>query len=69
MSIEEIKSELRALPSKVRRELIAFIVVLEDQERTDYAAMLAKRIDDQSPKRWLTIEQCEANLGLSDTPK
>jgi hypothetical protein len=69
MSIEAIKNELRALPSEERRKLMAFMVVLDDQERTDYAATLAKRIDDQSPERWLSPEECERELGLSDGSK
>jgi hypothetical protein len=69
MSIEAIKSELRALPAEERRKLMAFMVVLDDQERADYAAVLAKRIDDKSPERWLTPEQCERELGLSDGSK
>lgn len=69
MNIEAIKSELRALPVEERRKLMAFMVVLEDQERADYAVMLAKRIDEKSPERWLTAEQCENELGLSDESK
>ena len=69
MSIEAIQRELRALPVEERRKLMAFMVVLEDQGRTDYAAKLAQRIDDRAPERWLTAEQCERELGLSDEPK
>jgi hypothetical protein len=69
MSIEAIKSEVRAMTREERRKLMAFMVVLEDQERVDYAATLAKRIDDKSPKRWLTPEECERELGLSDDSK
>ncbi len=68
-SIEAIQSELRALPVEERRKLMAFMVVLEDEGRADYAAKLAQRIDDRSPDRWLTPEQCERELGLSDEPK
>ena len=42
MSLEALKSELRALPSQDRRQLIAFMVVLEGEARTDYAAELAR---------------------------
>jgi hypothetical protein len=63
MSIEAIKGELRALPTAERRKLMAFMVVLDDQERADYAATMARRIDDQSPERWLTSEECERQLG------
>ncbi len=64
MSIEAIKSELRALPADERRKLMAFMVVLEDESRADYAAQLAQKIDDHSPDRWLTPEQCEQELGF-----
>jgi hypothetical protein len=66
VSIETIKSELRALPPEERRKLMAFMVVLEDEARVGYTNELAKRIDDSSPERWLTPEQCERELGLSD---
>ena len=52
-----------------RLEEMAFLVVLEDEGRADYAAKIAQRIDDGSPARWLTPEQCERELGLSDEPK
>ncbi|PWU16745.1 MAG: hypothetical protein C5B50_12905 [Verrucomicrobia bacterium] len=64
VSIEAIRNELRALPSAERRKLMAFMVALEDEGREGYAAKLAKRIDDRSPERWLTPEQCERELGL-----
>jgi hypothetical protein len=69
MSIEAIKKELRALSSEERRKLIAFMVVIEDEQRAGYASTLAQRIDDRSPDRWLTPEQCEHELGLSDESK
>jgi hypothetical protein len=64
MSIEALRSELRALPVGERRKLMAFMVVLEDEERGDYAAKLAQRIDDHSPEHWLSPETCERALGL-----
>lgn len=66
MSIEAIKSELRSLSAEERRKLIAFMVVLEDQERADCAITLAKRIDDISPERWLAPQQSERELGLDE---
>ena len=64
MSIEVLQSEVSALSSEQRRKLMAFMVVLEDRGRADYAAELARKIDDKSPERWLTPEQCERELGL-----
>ena len=65
MSIEAIQEQIRILGADDRRKLIAFMVSLDDQNRPGYAQMLAKRIDDQSPDRWLTLEECERRLRLS----
>ena len=69
MSIEAIKTEVRRLPSEERRKLMAFMVVLEDEGCAEYAAKLAQKIDDHSPHRWLSAEQCERELGLADERK
>jgi len=65
MSIEVLQSEVSALSSEQRRKLMAFMVVLEDRSRVDYAKELARKIDDKSPDHWLTPEQCERKLGLN----
>jgi hypothetical protein len=41
------------------------MVALEDQSRDGYTAKLADKINDQSPDRWLTADECERKLGLS----
>jgi hypothetical protein len=69
MSIEAIKQELRALPAEERRRLVAFMVTLDDQSQAGYADKLAQRINNRSPGQWLTPEQCERELGLSDGSK
>jgi len=69
MSIETLKAELTALPSEERRKLMAFMVVLEDQNRRDYPVKLARKIDDKSPERWLTAEQVESELRLNEDSK
>lgn len=69
MSFEVLQSEVRALPVAARRKLIAFMVALQDESREGYAATLAQKIDDQSPERWLTAEDCERKLGLADGSK
>lgn len=65
MSIEVLQSEVSALSSEQRRKLMAFMVVLEDRGRIDYAKELARKIDDKSSDRWLTPEECERKLGLN----
>ena len=64
MSIDVLQSEVSSLTSEQRRQLMAFMVMLEDRSRIDYAASLARKIDDTAPGRWLTPEQCERELGL-----
>ena len=66
MSFEILQNEVRALPVMARRKLMAFMVALQDEGREGYAAKLAQKIDDQSPDRWLTAEDCERKLGLSN---
>lgn len=66
MSIETLKAEVQSLPTDERRKLMAFMVVLEDQGRAGYATRLAQKIDDKSPDRWLTLEECEQKLNLPD---
>ena len=65
MSIEVLQTEVTALSSEQRRKLMAFMVVLEDRSRIDYAKELARKIDDKSPDHWLTPEECERKLGLN----
>lgn len=68
MSIEMLQGEVSALSPEERRKLMAFMVVLEDRGRADYAAQLARKIDDKSSNCWVTPEQCERELGLSPEP-
>lgn len=69
MSFDTLTMEVQSLPADARRKLIAFMVALEDKSRAGYAAKLAVKIDDQSPDRWLTADECERKLGLPDESK
>jgi hypothetical protein len=66
MSIETIKDQVRALPSEDRRKLMAFMVVLEDEANSEYRKMLAARLDDRSPDKWISLQECERRLGFSE---
>ena len=65
MRIETLHTAVSALPPGDRRKLLAFMVALENQSRPGYPEDLARKIDDKSPERWLTVEECEHKLGLS----
>jgi len=49
MEAGELKSELAALDSKGRRQMIAFLLALEEQNNQEYREELARRIDDPYP--------------------
>ena len=66
MSFNTLLKEVESLAESERRKLLAFMVALEDRGSTDYPAKLARKIDDTTPARWLTPEQCARELGLPD---
>jgi hypothetical protein len=66
MSFDTLLKEVESLGASEQRKLLAYIVTLEDRRQADYAAKLASRVDDTAPGRWLTPEQCERELGLTD---
>jgi hypothetical protein len=62
VSIQEIKSELQALPVDERRELAAFLVSLRHKDLVGYRARMSDKIDDQSPENWVTLEELDQRL-------
>jgi len=66
MSFDSLLKEVETLGGSERRRLIAYMVALEDRSNSGYAGKLAEKIDNNSPERWLTVEECERELGLSD---
>jgi hypothetical protein len=62
VSIQEIKSELQALPADERRELAAFLVSLRHKDLVGYRARMSDKIDDQSPENWVTLEELDQRL-------
>ena len=66
MSFDSLLKEVESLDENGRRKLFAFMVALEDRGNGEYRQKLARKIDDTTPGRWLTPEQCASELGLSD---
>ena len=64
MSFDTLLKEVESLAESERRKLLAFMVAIEDRGSAGYAAKLARKIDDMTPGRWLTPEQCAQELGL-----
>jgi hypothetical protein len=64
MEAGELKSELAALNSKGRRQMIAFVLALEEQNNQAYREELARRIDDKDPNHWVSLDELDRRLGL-----
>jgi len=63
VSIEAIKQELSALDPKARRQLMAFLVSLQDSQSDAHRRKLAEKID-QPASEFATIEELDRRLGL-----
>jgi len=66
MSFDMLLKEVASLGEGERRRLLALMVAMDDRASAGYAEMLARKIDDQTPGRWLTPEECARELGLPD---
>ncbi len=62
MSIQEIKTEIEALPTDERKRLAAFLVALRHKELAEYRTRMARMIDDQKPENWATLEELDQRL-------
>ena len=62
MSIQEIKSEVETLPADERRQLAAFLVSLRHKDLAGYQGRMAHKIDDQTPEKWLSLEELDQRL-------
>ena len=66
MSIEAIKQELSALDSKAQRQVMAFLVSLQDARGDAYRRKLAEKID-RPASEFATIEELDRRLGLGES--
>ena len=62
VNIQEIKSELQALPADERRELVAFLVSLRHKDLAGYRARMSEKIDGKNPESWVTLEELDQRL-------
>ena len=62
MSIQEIRTEIEALPVEERKRLAAFLVSLRHKEIAEYRTRMTRRIDDKSPENWATLEELDQRL-------
>jgi hypothetical protein len=66
MDFEGLKQQLAGLSNDERRRVIAYLVSLQNSEDKEYRQEIARRMADNSPGHWLTLEELDARLGLSN---
>jgi hypothetical protein len=62
MSIQEIQTEIEALPAEERKRLAAFLVSLRHKDLADYRTRMARKIDDNKPENWATLAELDQRL-------
>lgn len=68
MSIEALKEELASLDLTSRKELLGYLLSLNEREEDpEYLAKLGRMIDDKDPAHWVTLEELERRLNLKKT--
>lgn len=63
MSLAELKHKVERLSPEERRHLTAHLVVLERKDDPGFRRELARKIDDDTPDRWVLLEDAEKRLG------
>jgi hypothetical protein len=64
MSIEAIKEELAGLDAEGRQQIIAYLVSINQRENPEYRVKMARKIDDNDPSHWLTLEELDRRLSI-----
>ncbi len=62
MSIDVIKQELAGLPAAERSQIMAYLLALQDGQDDAYRSILARKIDEKDPRRWVTLEELDRRL-------
>lgn len=65
MSLDERKPERRTLSAQERRTLEAFKADVRAQTSPTFAEEMARRIDDDAPGHWYTIEDLDRRFGFT----
>ena len=71
MSFEAIQQEITTWDAGNLRKLQALVVSLRlRQDEPDFAEKMARKIDDRTPRNWVTLEEFGQRLGLPpDAPE
>jgi hypothetical protein len=65
MSFESVQQEIATWDAGSLRKLQALVVSLRiRQEEPDFAERMARKIDDNTPANWVSLEEFGERLGL-----
>jgi hypothetical protein len=53
---------MNSLPLEERRQLAAYLISLRHRDLAGYRSMIAKKIDDNDPDNWLSLEEYDQRL-------
>lgn len=59
MSVDQIKSALANMPEAEQDQVVAFVVHLRHLRDPEFRRDLARKIDDQDPAHWISLDQLE----------
>lgn len=66
MSLTTLMNEAALLDAESQRKLIGYLVALRDGQMPEHRTEMARRIDEQNPGRWLTLDQLDAKIAELD---
>jgi hypothetical protein len=62
MSVTELKSELDRLSPEELRHITAYLLIRERMQDPEFREEMARKIDDNDPSHWITLEEAEKRL-------
>jgi hypothetical protein len=66
MSFEALIRELANLDSKERQKIISYLVEMNHRDNPQHRAELTRKISDNDPSHWLTLEEFDRRLSLRE---
>jgi hypothetical protein len=66
MSIEALKQELANLDAKDRQKIISYLVEINQRDNPERRAEMTRKISDNDPAHWLTLEEFDRRLSLRE---
>ena len=62
MNMAELMREVSRLSTDEQKQLAAYLMHLRLEQLPEWRAEMSRRIDDQTPSNWMTLEACKKNL-------